>query len=61
MNNLFEINENILAAADKAMAMCRDHFAEIERVKEYQQQKMLKAFQAYNVSESMFGLDRLWL
>lgn len=55
MKNLFEIDEKILNAADRAMEMCSAHFAEIESVKEYQQQKMLKAFQAYNVSESMFA------
>ncbi|MBQ3284940.1 MAG: methionine gamma-lyase family protein [Ruminococcus sp.] len=55
MKNLFNIDEKILAAADKAMAMCKEHFEEIERVKEFQQQKMLKAFQEYNVSESMFA------
>ncbi|WP_407385181.1 aminotransferase class I/II-fold pyridoxal phosphate-dependent enzyme [Ruminococcus sp.] len=55
MKNLFEINDRILAAADRAMAMCRDQFEEIERVKEYNQQKMLKAFQENHVSESMFA------
>lgn len=55
MHNLFDIDEKILAAADQAMEMCREHFAEIERVKEYHQQKMLKAFQKYGVSESMFA------
>lgn len=55
MKNLFEIDETILTAADRAMEMCREHFTEIEAVKEYQQQKMLKAFQQYNVSESMFA------
>ena len=55
MKNLFEIDEKILAAADQAMALCKDHFAEIEQIKEYHQQKMLKAFQTYNVSESMFA------
>lgn len=55
MKSLFEIDEKIRSAADRAMEMCREHFAEIERVQEYQQQKMLKAFQTYNVSESMFA------
>ena len=35
--------------------LSKEHFEEIEAVKEYQQQKMLKAFQEYNVSESMFA------
>lgn len=55
MKKLFEIDERILNAADRAMKMCKEHFAEIERVQEYQQQKMLKAFQEYHVSESMFA------
>ena len=55
MKSLFEIDEKIRSAADRAMEMCKEHFAEIERVQEYQQQKMLKAFQTYNVSESMFA------
>lgn len=55
MKNLFHIDETILTAADKAMEMCREHFEELEGIKEYQQQKMLKAFQEYNVSESMFA------
>ena len=55
MENLFEIDETILKAADQALGMCREHFAAIEAVKEYQQQKMLKAFQEYKVSEAMFA------
>lgn len=35
--------------------MCSGQFAELERIKEYNQQKMLKAFQEYRVSESMFA------
>ena len=54
MKNLFEIDEKILKAADQAMEMCKEHFEEIERIKEYNQQKMLKAFQEYHVSEAMF-------
>ena len=55
MKNLFDIDLKILAAADQAMEMCAERFAELERIKDYQQQKMLKAFQKYNVSESMFA------
>ena len=55
MKNLFEIDEKILKAADQAMEMCKEHFEEIERIKEYNQQKMLKAFQEYHVSEAMFA------
>ena len=55
MKNLFEFDDKIRSAADKAMALCREHFEEIERIKEYNQQKMLKAFQEYHVSEAMFA------
>ncbi|MBR1534738.1 MAG: methionine gamma-lyase family protein [Ruminococcus sp.] len=55
MKPLFEINETIRNAADQAMEMCQEHFAELERIKEYHQLKMLKAFQKYRVSESMFA------
>lgn len=55
MNPFFQFDENIQKAADQALALCADHFAKIERIKEYNQQKMLKAFQQYGVSESMFS------
>lgn len=55
MTPLFHFDETIQKAADQALALCADHFAEIERIKEYNQQKMLKAFQQYGVSESMFS------
>lgn len=54
MKPLFQFDDKIQQAADQALALCADHFAEIERIKEYNQQKMLKAFQQYHVSESMF-------
>lgn len=55
MNPFFQFDEKIENAADRALEMCAEHFAEIERIKEYNQQKMLKAFQQYGVSESMFA------
>ncbi len=55
MNPFFHFDETIRKAADQALVLCADHFAEIERIKEYNQQKMLKAFQQYGVSESMFS------
>jgi cystathionine beta-lyase family protein involved in aluminum resistance len=55
MNRFFEIDPAIEAAAEQAIGLCREQFAAIERVKEYNQQKMLKAFQTYHVSESMFA------
>ena len=55
MKNLFDIDEKIISAADKALEMCSGQFAELERIKEYNQHKMLRAFQEYRVSESMFA------
>ena len=55
MKNLFNIDEKITAAAEMAMELCSDQLAELERIKEYNQQKMLRAFQEYNVSEAMFA------
>ena len=53
MTPFFHFDETIQKAADQALVLCADHFAEIERIKEYNQQKMLKAFQQYNVSERL--------
>ena len=55
MRSLFQFDDSIQKAADQALSLCVEQFAEIERIKEYNQQKMLKAFQEYGVSESMFS------
>ena len=55
MSRFFTFDPKIEEAAEKALGLCRDQFAEIERVKEHNQQKMLRAFQEYRVSESMFA------
>ena len=55
MNRFFQFDKAIEDAAERALEMCRGRFDEIERVKEYNQQKMLKAFQQYAVSEAMFA------
>ena len=55
MNPFFQFDDKIEQAAEQAIALCADHFAEIDRVQAYQQAKMLKAFQQYGVSESMFA------
>lgn len=55
MNPFFHFDDKIEQAAEKALEMCAGHFAEIERIKAYHEQKMLKAFQQYGVSESMFA------
>ena len=53
-NDFFNISEEIYAAADKAMELCRDKLAEIDEIQEYNQHKMIKAFQKAQISESHF-------
>ena len=54
MENLFNISEEILKASDEAMALCADKLNEIDEIQEYNQQKMIKAFQKAKISESHF-------
>lgn len=55
MSEFFQFDQAIEEAAERALQLCTEPFAAIERIKEYHQQKMLKAFQTYHVSESMFA------
>lgn len=55
MENLFGFDNNVLELADKALEMCKDSFEKIEKIQEYNQQKMLKAFHIAGVSESHFA------
>ncbi len=55
MNNIFNISEEILNASKKAMELCSDKLNEIDDIQEYNQQKMIKAFQKAKVSESHFA------
>ena len=50
----FDIDEKIISASQKAMELCKEKFSEIEEIQEYNQQKMIKAFQNAGVSESHF-------
>lgn len=50
----FDIDEKIISASQKAMELCTERFCEIEEIQEYNQQKMIKAFQNAGVSESHF-------
>ncbi len=50
----FEFKNKTLELADQALKMCRKQFEEIESIQEYNQQKMLMAFQKAKVSESNF-------
>lgn len=50
----FDIDEKIISASQKAMELCEDRFHEIEEIQEYNQIKMVKAFQNAGVRESYF-------
>ena len=54
MQELFHFNDPVRQAAEKAMENSRAQFAEIDRITEYNQCKMLKAFIDNGVSESHF-------
>lgn len=55
MNKFYDIDSRILLASQKATDMCREAFEYIDDVRNYNQLKMLKAFQNARISESMFG------
>ncbi len=54
IKDFFDISEGIYSAAEKAMKLCADKLREIDEIQEYNQQKMVKAFQKAKVSESHF-------
>ena len=54
MNNLFDISPEIIEASEKALELCSDKLKEIDDIQEFNQQKMIKAFQSAGVSESHF-------
>ena len=46
-NSIFNISSEILQAEKKAMELCKDTLEEIDRIQEYNQQKMIKACLLY--------------
>ena len=54
MSEFFTFDRKIEQAAQTAMELCGERLKEIDRVTEYNQQKMLKAFIEAGVSESHF-------
>ena len=54
LSNLFNFDDKLIQLSDKALEMCQDSFKRISEIQEYNQQKMLKAFQNAGVSESHF-------
>lgn len=54
-NPFFNIDEKILAYGEQAMELCREALLQAEEIQEYNQQKMIRAFQNAGVSESHFA------
>ena len=54
-NNFFRISPKVLDATEKALEMCSESLKQIEEIQEYNQHKMIKAFQEAGVSESAFA------
>ena len=50
--SFFDIEERVIKASEKAMELCKDKLEEIDDIQEYNQQKMIKAFQLADVRES---------
>ena len=75
MNEFFKIDKRILDASDKALKLCKEQFENIEKITEYNQQKVQKAFIDNRISETHFGtstgygygdigretLDKVWV
>lgn len=55
MSSFFTFDSKVTKAAEKAMELCKEQFQNIEEIQEYNQLKMLKAFQNARVSESLFA------
>ena len=53
--SFFDIDERIVLASQKAIELCKDKLAEIDDIQEYNQQKMIKAFQNASVREIYFS------
>ncbi len=55
MSRIFDFDENILKKADIALKLCKKQFEDIEKIKDYNTQKMLEAFINNHISESHFN------
>ena len=53
--NFYDIDKRVIEASQKAMELCADKLSEIEDIQEYNQIKMIKAFQNAGVRESYFS------
>ena len=55
MSLFLSFSEQVQSLSEQAMTRAKRHFDEIERITEYNQQKVLSAFIANRVSEACFG------
>ena len=53
--SFFQLSDELQALSDKALLKCKDKFEEIDKLTEFNQQKVLKAFINNGVSESHFS------
>ena len=53
--SFFNFSDELHSLSEKAMAKCREAFFEIDKLTEFNQQKVLKAFINNGVSESHFA------
>ena len=54
---MFNISRKVEEMSHSALELCCDEFKKIDKITEYNQQKMLKAFIDNGVSESHFGVS----
>ena len=54
MNNIFNIDAKILKEAERALDKCKQQFAKIDDITEYNQHRVLKAFMDNGISERHF-------
>lgn len=53
-NSFFDFHEKIIEASQQALKLCSDELKKIDEIQDYNQNKMLYAFQKAGVSESHF-------
>lgn len=53
--SFFNLSDELQVLSDKALSKCQEKFSEIDKLTEYNQQKVLKAFINNGVSESHFS------
>lgn len=56
IEQFYDLSRPLLDADERALALCREQFARLEEIKEYNQLKMLKAF-----TDCRVGAAILWV